>query len=126
MFLVGSLPNSLLIASCTAGIRVDPPTNNTLSISEADKPASFIALRVGSIVASTRSRVNSTNLARVNVTSKCLGPVASAVMNGKLICVLATPDNSILAFSAASFKRWSANLSLDKSIPVSFLNSLIK
>ena len=125
-FLVGSLPNTFLIASCTAGIRLEPPTNNTLSISDADKPASLIALRVGSIVACTKSAVNSSNLARVNVTSKCLGPVASAVINGKLIFVLATPDNSIFAFSAASFKRWSANLSLDKSIPVSFLNSSIR
>ena len=94
-----------MIASCTAGIRLEPPTNNTLSISDADKPASLIALRVGSIVACTKSAVNSSNLARVNVTSKCLGPVASAVINGKLIFVLATPDNSIFAFSAASFKR---------------------
>ncbi len=38
--LCGSLPVAFLIASTTAGIRVEPPTKITLSNSEADKPAS--------------------------------------------------------------------------------------
>jgi len=76
-----------------------------LSISETDKPASAIALRVGSIVASTRSAVNSSNFARVRVKSKCFGPVASAVMNGKLIFVEVMLESSIFAFSAASIRR---------------------
>ena len=58
--------------------------------------------------------------------SKCFGPVLSAVMNGKLIFVCCIPDNSILAFSAASFNLCIALLSADKSIPLSFLNSATK
>ncbi len=53
--LLGSLPVSLRTASTTAGIRVDPPTNNTWSISEAVKPASANARRTGSFVRSTKS-----------------------------------------------------------------------
>ena len=34
--------------------------------------------------------------------SKCFGPVASAVMNGKLMLVFGVEDRSIFAFSAAS------------------------
>ena len=84
-----------------------------------------MAFLVGSIVAWTRSSVNSLNLARVKVKSRCFGPVASAVMKGRLILVERTVDNSILAFSAASLRRCSAILSCERSMPVSFLNSLI-
>ena len=38
--LFGSLPVSALTASTTAGIRVEPPTKITSSISDNDKPAS--------------------------------------------------------------------------------------
>ena len=55
--LFGSLPVSLRTASTTVGIRVDPPTNNTWSISEADKPASAKARRTGSFVRSTKSEL---------------------------------------------------------------------
>ena len=44
-------------------------------------PASFVGARVFS----TRSRVSSSNLARVRVASKCFGPSASAVMKGREI-----------------------------------------
>ena len=56
----------------------------------------------------------------------CLGPVLSAVIKGKFISVCSAEDNSILAFSAASFNLCKANLSDFKSIPLSFLNSEIK
>ena len=56
----------------------------------------------------------------------CLGPVLSAVIKGKLISVCSAADNSIFAFSAASFNLCKASLSDFKSIPLSFLNSLIK
>ena len=101
--LFGSFPVSLRTASTTAGIRVDPPTKITSSISDCDRPASFVR--------STKSAVNSSNFARVNVISKCNGPDSPAVINGKLICVLDTPDKSFFAFSAASFKRCKAILS---------------
>ena len=53
----------------------------------------------------------------------CFGPVASAVMKGRLMSVSMTVESSIFAFSAASFRRWSAIRSLLRSIPSSFLNS---
>ena len=45
------------------------------------------------------------------------------VMKGRLMAVLITPDSSILAFSAASFRRCMAMRSLDRSMPSAFLNS---
>mmetsp|Transcript_2048 Transcript_2048/g.3620 ORF Transcript_2048/g.3620 Transcript_2048/m.3620 type:complete len:217 (+) Transcript_2048:1333-1983(+) len=57
---------------------------------------------------------------------KCFGPVASPVINGKLISVCAADDSSIFARSAASRRRCRASLSFDKSMPLSFLNSATK
>ena len=124
--LSASFPVILFTASCTAGTLVEPPTNNTLWISFADNPASLRAWLTGPAVASTKSWINSSNLDLVNVTSKCFGPVESAVINGKFICVCCTPDNSIFAFSAASFSLCIAILSAFKSIPFDFLNSSTK
>ena len=119
----GSLPLNFWIASWTAGILVEPPTRSTLSISLIDKPESLIAWRTGPIVASTRSAVISLNLALVSVNSRCLGPVASAVMNGREICAVVIPERSIFAFSAASLTLCIAILSAARSMPFSFLNS---
>jgi hypothetical protein len=44
-------------------------------------------------------------------------------MNGRLMSVSITPESSILAFSAASRRRWSAMRSLPRSMPSLFLNS---
>ena len=44
-------------------------------------------------------------------------------MNGRLMSVDIVLDSSILAFSAASFRRWSAIGSLERSMPWSRLNS---
>jgi hypothetical protein len=62
----------------------------------------------------------------VNFKLTCLGPVLSAVINGRFISVCVADDNSIFAFSAASFNLCRASLSTLKSIPLSFLNSSIK
>ena len=72
---------------------------------------------------STRSAVSSLNLARVSVSSRCFGPVASAVIYGWLMEVWLMPDSSIFAFSAASFRRCIAMRSPDRSMPFDFLNS---
>ena len=85
------------------GILDDPPTNITSSISSGFKPASLNAFLHGSTVLSTKSDTNSSNFALVRVKFKCLGPEASAVINGKLISVCLELDNSCLAASAASF-----------------------
>ena len=124
--LSASFPVIFLTASWTAGTLVEPPTNNTLFNSLADIPASFNAWFTGPSVASTKSFINSSNFALVKFISKCFGPDASAVMNGKLMFVWPTPDKSFLAFSAASFNLCIAILSWLKSIPWSFLNSATK
>ncbi|CCY65635.1 putative uncharacterized protein [Prevotella sp. CAG:1124] len=61
------------------------------------------------------------NCARVRVFTRCLGTPPSAVMYGRLISVELELDSSILAFSAASFRRCIAIGSFDKSIPSSAL-----
>ena len=117
---------SLLNASTTQGTRVEPPTKTTFAISDLLKPASLRALRVQTKVWSTRSAIMLSNLARVRVYSKCFGPVASAVINGKLIVVELNVESSIFAFSAASLRRCIASLSVLKSMLFSFLNSSTK
>ena len=92
-------------------------------MSEALRPASAMACLTGPMVASTRWAVSSLNFARVSVTSRCFGPVASAVIYGRLMLEEVTPDSSIFAFSAASFRRCMATLSFDRSMPSAFLNS---
>ena len=71
----GSLPVSSLTFSCTAGMRVMPPTRTTWSIFAAPLSlASSSAWRTGATTRSSRSAVSSLNFARVRRTSRCLGP----------------------------------------------------
>ncbi len=98
--LCGSLPNSCFTTSCTFGMRVMPPTRTTSLISAAERPASLSAIRHGSTVFCTRSSTSASNLARVSFMVRCLGPDASAVMNGRLISVCVVEESSIFAFSA--------------------------
>ena len=122
--LCGSLPPvSFFTSSWIMGIRVEPPTRITWSIAAASLPQSLTACSNGVLQRSTRSSVIRSNSARVSFISRCSGPSAVAVMNGRLMVVSATCDSSILAFSAASFSRCSAIRSFDRSTPWSFLNS---
>ena len=89
-------------------------------------PASFIASRHGCLVLSSRSAVSDSSLALVSDTDRCFAPDASAVMNGRLMSVVAADDSSHFAFSAASRRRWMASLSPERSMPVSALNSRIR
>ena len=68
-------------------------------------------MRHGSIVRSISSSTSASNLARVIFIVRCFGPDWSAVMYGRLISVCCDDDSSILAFSAASFRRCSASTS---------------
>ncbi len=102
---LGSLPNSFFTASCTLGMRVEPPTSTTSSICSAVTPASFMHLRAGSSERSIRSSTIASSLARESFRLRCLGPVASAVRNGRLISDSFALDSSIFAFSAASLRR---------------------
>ena len=121
--LCGSLPNSCFTASCTLGMRVMPPTRITSSIWLAVTPASFSACFTGPMVFWIRSSTRLSSLARVILMVRCLGPEASAVMKGRFTSVCCALESSILAFSAASFRRCSARRSVRRSMPFSFLNS---
>mmetsp|Transcript_14788 Transcript_14788/g.29945 ORF Transcript_14788/g.29945 Transcript_14788/m.29945 type:complete len:235 (+) Transcript_14788:741-1445(+) len=121
--LKGSLPKKALTVSCTFGMRVMPPTRMTSLTSEVDTPASLRHALQGARVRSTSSPVSASSFALVSFTFRCFGPVASAVMKGKLISVCMVEESSALAFSAASRSRCTASLSPDKSIACSFLNS---
>ena len=122
--LLGSLPPvSSLTRSDTAGIRVEPPTSTTWSICETEMPASLMTAWNGWRQRSSRSCVMRWNSARERVSSRNSGFLsASTVMYGRLIEVDWLEDSSILAFSAASRRRWSAILSLVRSMPFCALN----
>ena len=110
--LCGSLPPvSFLTSSWIIGMRVEPPTSTTWSIAETSLPQSLTARSNGTRQRSTRSSVRRSNSARESFCSRCSGPSAVAVTNGRLIVVSATWLSSIFAFSAASFSRCSAILS---------------
>ncbi len=121
--LCGSLPKSFLTSSWMAGMRVWPPTSTTSSTSPAARPASARAWRTGPVVFSTRSSTSCSSLARLRVMFRCLGPLESAVMKGRLTSVCITVESSCLAFSAASLRRCKAMRSWRRSMPCSFLNS---
>ena len=59
------------------------------------------------------------SLARVSLMFRCFGPLASAVINGRLMSVSMEPESSIFAFSAASFRT------LEGHLIVSQINALI-
>ncbi len=101
----GFLPKNFSTSSTTLGILVEPPTKITSSISEALSPESFKATLQGSSILLKRESANCSNFALDNVLTKCFGIPSTGIIYGKLISVLVELDNSILAFSAASFKR---------------------
>src|SRR3972149_1502787 len=99
----GSRRKKLFTIWMTFGIRVEPPTSTTSSILSTEISASWIASSHGRSVRSRISWIICSILLRVSLSWRCLGPVASAVMNGRLISVSITEESSILAFSAPSF-----------------------
>mmetsp|Transcript_39711 Transcript_39711/g.119972 ORF Transcript_39711/g.119972 Transcript_39711/m.119972 type:complete len:224 (+) Transcript_39711:947-1618(+) len=107
-------------------MRVEPPTNNTVLRSLLDSPESLVQSRQGFRVRSTRGPTSCSSLDLESWMLRCLGPVWSAVMNGRLTSVCTLLDSSTLAVSAASLRRCTASLSLDKSMPCDFLNSAMK
>ena len=124
--LFGSLPKKVLTFSTIFGILVMPPTKTISFISAALNPESFNAISHGLSVLFIKSSTRASNFALVSLILICFGPVLSAVINGKLISVWFVEESSIFAFSAASLSLWRANLSVFKSIPLSFLNSSAK
>ena len=122
----GSLPKTSLTISWTLGIRVMPPTRITSSMSDMLTPASFMQLLQGCLVRSRRSPTCFSSCDRDRDMLRCFAPDASAVMNGRLMSVCWVELSSILAFSAASRRRWTASLSCSRSMPCSFWNSAAK
>jgi len=118
-----SLPKISLTNHWILGMRVIPPTMTTSSISDGFILASARARTTGPRHFSIKGSTNCSNLARVIAICKCLGPVASAVINGRLISVVVCWERSFLARSAASLRRCNAIWSLRRSMPFSFLNS---
>ena len=108
--------------SLILGMRVIPPTKTSSSTSFIERPASFKQFSKGFLVRSERSSQTFSIWARVKVTLRCFGPVASAVINGKLMSTEFEEDKAIFAFSASSFRRWRAIGSLERSIPCSARN----
>ena len=72
---------------------------------------------------STSGCVSCSSLARVSVMLRCFGPLASAVMNGRLTSVCSTEESSIFAFFGRLLQRCRAMRSRRRSIPSCFLNS---
>ena len=86
-------------------------------MSDGCLPASCSAFLTGSLARSTSGPTICSSFERDSLICRCFGPEASAVKNGRLISVSCVDDSSILAFSAASLRRWSTILSLETSMP---------
>ena len=119
----GSRPKSSWTSCWMRGMRVWPPTRMTSLMSEALRLASARAWRTGATERWMRSSQSCSSLARVSFIRRWRGPVASAVMKGRLISDSMVVESSTLAFSAASLRRWMAILSLVRSMPDSRRNS---
>ena len=119
----GSFLKSSRTISCTLGIRVEPPTRTTSSISFAIRSASCMACLQGPTVLCSKSSISCSSFERLRRKERCFGPDASAVINGRLISVSSVDESSIFAFSAASLSRCNAIRSLERSIPWSLTNS---
>ena len=76
-------------------------------MSDFDTPASLMASATGFMVRLIRSPTRLSSFARVSLMTRCSGvPLFLSIeMNGWLISVCDEEDSSILAFSAASFRR---------------------
>ena len=127
---MGSTPDSALLTVSltnflTIGILVGPPTRTIFVISDIEILASSIAFSIDGLHLWTIECIRSSNFALVSLTSKFLAPEESCAMNGKLISVSITVDNSIFAFSEDSLTLSAAWALLDRSIPSFFLNSSI-
>ena len=97
--LCGSLPKTWrtfsTTAACGSGRRPARPRRSGWARGRRPSAPAAPARRVRS----TRSPTSCSSLARVSVSVRCFGPLASAVMNGRLISVCWSVESSIFAFS---------------------------
>ena len=117
-----SLPKISFTSDCTRGIRVMPPTITTSSIWFGFSRASASAVITGFLQRSKRWSTIFSNCVRVIDSIRCFGPLASAVMNGRLMSVCVCWLRSFFARSAASLSRCIAIGSFRRSMPFSFRN----
>jgi hypothetical protein len=68
-------------------------------------------------VRSKSESVSCSSFARVSFFWMCFGPLASAVMNGRLISYSCELESAIFAFSASSLMRWIASACFERSTP---------
>ena len=124
MPLCGSLPKKLCTLRCTAGMRVWPPTRIASSISPLLSPASFSAASIGGTVRSIRRLHQLLELGAGQGDVEVLRAAGVGRDERQVdVGLLDVLESSILAFSAASFRRCRAIRSLRRSIPSCFLNS---
>ena len=74
------MPKKDVTASCTAGIRVDPPTRMTSSMSLVESPAALRAVWQGSMVRLTSASVSCSNLERLMERTRCFGTPSTGMM----------------------------------------------
>src|SRR6266566_5144886 len=96
--LCGSLPMRLRAISTTFGIRVMPPTSTSSLMSLSLRFASFRHAFTGGMVRWNKSSQSCSNFERVSFFWMCFGPLASAVMNGRLISYSCVDESAIFCF----------------------------
>ena len=106
----------------TRGMRVEPPTRTTSSILSGVMSASLRACLHRTDRALEQIFQSCSSLARVSF-MRCFGPVASAVMNGRLISVSCELRKLDLGFFGGFLQALEGHAILARSMPCSFLNS---
>mmetsp|Transcript_60340 Transcript_60340/g.159524 ORF Transcript_60340/g.159524 Transcript_60340/m.159524 type:complete len:266 (+) Transcript_60340:733-1530(+) len=121
MPLLGSLPLKKSLSSCcTLGMRVDPPTSTTSSISDFFISESSMTFCTGVSVFLKRSMHSSSKRARVSVSEKSCPSKRPSISTRTWCCV----DSERLARSTSRRSFCTARLSLDGSEPCLRLKTL--
>ena len=121
MPLFGSLPlKKSLRSCCTFGMRVEPPTRTTSSISDFLSSESSKTFWTGVSVFLKRSMQSSSKRARVSVSEKSMPSKSPSISTRTWCCV----ESERLARSTSRRSFWIAFLSFDGSEPCLRLNTL--
>mmetsp|Transcript_71420 Transcript_71420/g.118693 ORF Transcript_71420/g.118693 Transcript_71420/m.118693 type:complete len:315 (-) Transcript_71420:732-1676(-) len=113
--LLGSLPLKKSLSSCwTFGMRVDPPTRTTSSTSSLFSPASASTFFTGARVFLNRSAFNSSNRARVSVSTRSCPSWKRSISTRTWCCA----ERARLARSTSRRSVCRARWSRDASAPV--------
>jgi hypothetical protein len=114
--LVGSLPKNCFTTSMTLGMRVMPPTRTTSSISPASaRVLQGLAAGLDGLLDEVIDQGFELGARQLHGQMLRTGGIGRD--EGQVDSVCIEDDSSILAFSAASFRRCRASLSLRRSMP---------